>query len=185
MSADAVEKGGKWVAQMMEEKQIAAEKGTIPRGEWRRIIMGKTYNSATASQIASFSHVCDPSDIYGGTVFESLHQTRGGAFILVGDGDHGSPYRRHATSSNDIFGGCAYIPLSESEAKQWMEIRGLTEEYEEVFGLPEEAGETRSEFLVRLPPALVRRVSAAASSGNMSVSAWIQSLIEKAVAPQG
>ena len=108
---------------------------------------------------------------------ETLYQTRGGEFLLVGYGNILTPWVKMRPDGKDSLPGDGFLPLSAEDAKEWMELRGLGDEYAEFFGDGDgdEDVEVAGEFLLRLPPVFARRIIAAAAKENVPVQRWIQS----------
>lgn len=92
-------------------------------------INGLTYNTATASLIASaYSPGYNSSDFNHWS--EDLYRTQKGAFFLAGSGGpmskYAEPAGQHSTS-----GGSRITPLTETEALAWCEQHELEEAIEE------------------------------------------------------
>lgn len=97
----------------------------------KKIINGKKYNTDTAIEIASSG-----PDGLSTTDFryydETLYRKKTGEFFLAGEG-HGMT--KYASSNGNTSGwGEAIIPLSDDEAKEWVEQECDSETYEEIFG---------------------------------------------------
>jgi hypothetical protein len=169
-----------FLSNLLEAHEIDCVKGLWP-SEVRRIIGGKTYNTETATKLASFR---DNSDYDGWRdAFEDLYQTRNGAYFLLGKGGLHSPWSVHTNDGPRQ--GWALVPMHEREARQWCEVRGLHNAYVRLFGEPDEAGPgnaAAAEMVVlRLPPALARQVAASAEKRGFSIQRWIQEAVEKTV----
>lgn len=100
----------------------------------KKIINGKMYNTETAAEVASYSNDCARNDFH---YFEqTLYRKKTGEFFLYGEGGGLSMYARRE------FDGWTYgvriDPLTEAEAKEWMEKHADVEDYIDVFGEPEE-----------------------------------------------
>lgn len=102
----------------------------------KQIINGKTYNTETAECIGSYRSGCGPRDFR--YVREELYRTKKGAYFTAGEG---GPMTSYAVScgDNSWCGGEEIRPISEEEAKEWMEEHCDTEDYINAFGEPEEA----------------------------------------------
>ena len=96
----------------------------------KKIIGGKRYDTATAQKVASDSASCSKSDF--SYYAESLYRTMSGRFYLVGEGGPMSHYAE-AIDSNSWTGGSDLRPLSEKEAREWLEQTGNTEALEDHF----------------------------------------------------
>lgn len=113
----------------------------------KKVINGRVYDTATAKELAvwnndfgvgDFSHEC-----------ETLYQKKTGEFFLHGKG---GPMSRYATpaygSPNGWTGGELVTPLSYEEAQKWAEARLEADEYEAIFGVPEEDEITYVKFKI-------------------------------------
>ncbi len=101
----------------------------------KQIINGKLYNTETAEKLGS--------DSYGyGSDFhhwqEALYRTKGGTYFIAGEGGPLSRYAR-SCGQNETSGGEGIRPLTEAEAREWMEEHCTTDEYVAAFGEPEGA----------------------------------------------
>lgn len=85
----------------------------------KKIINGRKYDTVTANRIDFFSNGLTGFDHY----YEGLYQKRTSEFFLDVD---------------DGYNGERIIPLSEKEAKKWLEEHSDGDTYEEVFGEVEE-----------------------------------------------
>ncbi|WP_162630054.1 hypothetical protein [Azospirillum ramasamyi] len=65
-------------------------------------------------------------------VMEILHRSEKGAFLLVAEGGPSSPWR--ARDDDGFRNGHAYIPLTPDQAQRWLELRGLDEDLDALFG---------------------------------------------------
>lgn len=100
----------------------------------KQIINGKTYNTETAELLGHWSN-----QLYGdfGYCTENLYRTKKGAYFIAGNG---GPLSKYAIPCGNMTrGGSEIIPLTETEAKRWMEKYGDADEYEAAFGPAEEA----------------------------------------------
>lgn len=78
------------------------------------------YNTDTAKRLCSADN--------GGSCRE---------FFLYGEGGPASKYSR-SCGQNEWCGGCDITPMTEQQAREWMEQNATADEYVEVFGEPEE-----------------------------------------------
>lgn len=101
----------------------------------KQIINGKTYNTETATELGHYWNGRSDSDF--SHISESLYRTKNGQYFLAGEG---GPMTRYSRPVGDMTGGGkGIIPLSESEAREWMERYCDADEYIAAFGEPEEA----------------------------------------------
>lgn len=95
------------------------------------IISGLLYRKADATLLAAFHR--DHGDDDWSRLKEELYRTQSGRLFLSVSGGSTSVH------SVDYLGGGQILPLSDSDAKEWLEFRGLVGEYIAIFGLPEAA----------------------------------------------
>ena len=101
----------------------------------RKIVNKKMYNTNTAVEIASCSNDASTSDF--NYYEETLYKKKTGEFFLYGEGNAASKYSR-SCGTNNWCGGWAIKPMTNEEAREWMEKYGDVDKYIEVFGEPEE-----------------------------------------------
>lgn len=100
----------------------------------KKIIDGKKYDTATAEFLASWWNGLVSNDF--AHCSEELYRKRTGEFFLYGEGGPMSGYRR-VIGSNEWSGGEEIRPLTEAEARKWVEEKA-NHHYEEIFGEVEE-----------------------------------------------
>lgn len=162
-----------------KEASVSPAFGGAP-GELKKIIGGKSYNTETATVVATWETTSSPDYEL---IWEFLYQTRNGAFFLVGEGMANTPYGAVLPDCNDRIRGHVLLPLTESQVKCWLEMRELHDEYQEIFGEQEEAGDTNLSshtMTLRLPSVLAQKVKALA--GSESIQSFVQRAIETACA---
>jgi hypothetical protein len=95
----------------------------------KKIINGKKYDTATAECIDSVGegYVGDFSHWR-----EQLCRKRNGEFFLYGWGGPSSRYNRAV--GNGWIGGEEIIPMTDDEAREWIERNSDAEVYEQLFG---------------------------------------------------
>lgn len=101
----------------------------------KKVINGKMYNTETANYIAS-----NRSDYYKNDFRyfeEDLYQKKTKEFFLYGYGGAASKYAE-SLSSGGFIDGEKIIPLSENEAREWVEKNLEADKYTEIFGTCEE-----------------------------------------------
>ena len=98
----------------------------------KKIIKGKVYDTDTAKLLGADG---------GGDGFsswsEELYQKRTGEFFIEGEG---GPATKYAVScgQNQWRGGTKIIPLSAQAAREWAEEHLDADDYEAIFGIPDE-----------------------------------------------
>ena len=100
----------------------------------KKIINGKKYDTDTAEYMLGY--VSDSGDL--AYTKEDLYRKKNGEYFIVGEGGPKSKYRIVRYEGCYYSGGPNVIPISESQAKEFVEIHGVAEEYERIFGKVEE-----------------------------------------------
>ncbi len=136
----------------------------------KRIIDGKTYNTETATQIASVDND-DYSVPYEAGAY--LYQTRFGAFFLF------SYYEGHGEDDYEKI-----EPFTPDQAREWLEknVSYRVDLIEKLFGTMPEAGSGESKFTLRMPDSLRDRLAERAKANNQSLNAWIVRCLEACAA---
>ena len=96
----------------------------------KRIINNKRYDTATATEIASWENGFSSNDFH--YCEETLYRTKNGAFFLVGEGGALSAYSQ-SCGSNSRCGGSELLPFSEKETREWLEDHEHVDELERFF----------------------------------------------------
>jgi len=135
----------------------------------KRIIEGKTYNTETATQLASWSSTGNPDlaqhPEHGGILF----QTRFGAYFVVQYDEGQDPWDDNYEK---------LIPLEPEQALRWAEKHCSADEVEGIFGEMPEAGDAEAKLTLRMPEALRKRLVALAEARRQSLNAWIVRCLE-------
>lgn len=100
------------------------------------IVDGKIYDTKTATEVAAFEHY--PSDNYY-LMEEHLYQKKNGKLFLTAHGMGGTPYGYREKHGSDYCCGHVLLPLTDEQAKTWLEMRELVDEHIEIFGCPDES----------------------------------------------
>jgi hypothetical protein len=95
-----------------------------------QIIDGRRYNTATATEIASYWNGLSLSDFH--TLTETLYRTPKGAFFLVGSGGALTSYSK-SCGNNSYCGGTRWTVLSDEDAFKWLQDNEYTEQLETLF----------------------------------------------------
>jgi hypothetical protein len=93
-------------------------------------INGKTYNTETASPIASAGYPGSVTDFQNWD--ESLYLTAKGSYFLHGSGGPMSAYAE-PVGNNGMGGGSRIIPMTKAEALAWCEQRECQDAIEQHF----------------------------------------------------
>ena len=101
----------------------------------KKVIEGKLYNTETADSLAEWGNGLCYTDF--NFLSETLYRTKKGKFYLHGCGGARTRY-------SEAYGNCRgegedIVPLSEAEARKWVEEKFDGDKYIEIFGQPEEA----------------------------------------------
>ena len=101
----------------------------------RKVINGRTYNTATSKVIGGWDNGRSYNDFE--YCKETLYKNTKGAYFLVGKGGGNSKYGEwHGNSGGP---GEELKPMTTTEAQEWAEEHLDVDEYEEEFGIQEEA----------------------------------------------
>lgn len=95
----------------------------------RKIINGKLYDTETAREVASFESNFARNDF--SFYEETLFRKRNGEFFLSGKGGPMSHYAKREIGG--MTGGEAIIPLTEEEARRWLEDNADVDTYLKYF----------------------------------------------------
>lgn len=105
----------------------------------KKIIEGRVYNTETAKLLGEFSY-SNSRDFNHFT--EELYRTKSGAYFIHGEGGPASRYSKQV-EQNSWTGGQEIRAVSPQGARAWAEANLTADEYAEIFGEPEEAGDER------------------------------------------
>lgn len=99
----------------------------------KKIINGRKYDTTTATEIGSWDNGRYRDFRY---CAETLYRKRTGEFFIHGEGGPLSDYCSYTgTMRGD---GENIVPLTESDAREWVERHLTADEYEAIFGETEE-----------------------------------------------
>ena len=142
----------------------------------KRIIDGVTYNTETATLIYRDALEGSWNDYKWQS--ESLYKTRSGRFFLHGEGGAGTKYGK-AVSTTSRAGGEQIKPISEDDARRWLEQFEAPDEIcPELFPGAEET-ETESVIYLRVPSFLKTKLEAKAKEQGKSLNALLMRTIEE------
>lgn len=140
----------------------------------KKIINGKVYDTATAQCVGEWSNG------YTRRVpmwhEEALFRKRTGEFFIYGEGGHRSQYAKEV-GTRQWSSGERIMPLTWDEARGWAEEKLSADEYEGIFGEVAE-DETRQTLTVSLSAASIERGKRFAARSGISISAFIEMLID-------
>lgn len=84
----------------------------------KKIVDGKRYDTETAEEIAYYSNDLYTTDF--GWYEETLYRTKNGNWFIAGEGGAMTGYSRPC-GNNGSCGGSDIRPLTNNEAKEWLE----------------------------------------------------------------
>lgn len=100
----------------------------------KKIINGKKYDTETATEICENEPIPNRTNFYW--YREVLYKKKNGEFFIYGNGGPASKYCE--SGRNWACTGSKILPLSEQDAKYFVERFGTVEIYEALFGETEE-----------------------------------------------
>ena len=136
----------------------------------KKIINNKVYDTETAQELASWASTWDTPDFYH--VCETLYRKRTGEYFLYGAGGPMTQYAR-TIGQNEWSGGEKIIPLSAENARNWAEEHLDGDEYESIFGLPDEDADPVM-LSVMLPADLSALIRQKAVEKGISLTAYVE-----------
>lgn len=139
----------------------------------QKIIRGKRYDTDTAQKVCSVDNGLPESDF--DALCEQLYIKRTGEFFLYGYGGARTAYAE--ADGNMWTSGERIVPLSEADAKAFVEEHGTPEVYEQYFGEASE-GETRTTII--LSETAKKKLQRLALEKRVSISQIVERLIENA-----
>lgn len=99
----------------------------------KKIINGRKYDTTTATEIGSWDNGLYLDFCY---CAETLYRKKTGEFFIHGEGGPSSKYCSY--DGNMCKSGENIVPLTESDAREWVERHLTADEYEAIFGEVEE-----------------------------------------------
>lgn len=107
----------------------------------KKIINGKRYDTDTAEFIGKWENIYNSADLQ--YECEELYRKKTGEFFMYGEGGPASSYAVQ-TGTTSWSGSCKITPITENEAKKWVEENLDADYYEKLFELEEEGNITFS-----------------------------------------
>lgn len=139
----------------------------------KKVINGKVYDTDKAQRVAEWDNGKWSDRLY--RCCEDLYRKRTGEFFLYGYGGPGSKYS--VSLGNDNWsGGEKIIPLTYEAARKWAESHLDGDKYDAIFGEIVE-DESRVAITISISVAAAEKAKRAAAKADMSLSAYIESLI--------
>lgn len=141
----------------------------------RKIINGKLYDTEKAHLVGSDSGNVGTFQQWE----ESLYLKKTKEFFLYGSGGPASKYA-HSIGLNQWSGGEKIIPLNLHAARKWVEEHLDADDYERIFGLPDEDAEDVA-LNIRIPAALSAKLKLHATEKACSITTLVIDLLENAL----
>lgn len=138
----------------------------------KKIIDGRRYDTSSAKEMASDSYMT-PRDFHYWR--ETLYRKMSGEYFLHGVGGPASKYAV-STGQNQWSSGEKIIPLSLEAAQKWAEEHLDGDEYEEIFGIVDEADKKRTVCL-SLSESVIEIIKRNSVAENKSMSDYIADLV--------
>jgi|SRR5665648_187454 len=142
----------------------------------RKIINGRTYNTATSKAIGEWWNGLSMNDFQH--CYETLYKNTKGAYFLHGEG--GALSRYAVSNGNSTSGSEQITPLTKDEAMEWAEKRLEADEYESEFGEQEEAGSdltTRERVNLTLDSGIMTNLRNLSKSSGVPMSTMVDRAI--------
>lgn len=139
----------------------------------KQIIKGKKYDTNTATLLGEMSH-SNPRDF--GYVHEELYIKRTGEYFLFGEGGAMTKYRTWI-DNNSWTGGEKITPITEQDAREWVEQNLDADDYERIFGKVYEDG-TMVIRTYSVPAYIAEKLKKEALNKGVSASQLLCDLIE-------
>ena len=138
----------------------------------KKIIKNKVYDTATAKKLGEW----DNGHYYNDFAYcgEALYQKKTGEFFIYGEGGALSKYAERC--GNDTCGSEVITPVSYDRAREWAEKKLDADEYISIFGEPQE-DDSRQSVNISLSAQKAAQLKQAAAKAGMTVSAYVESLI--------
>ena len=140
----------------------------------KKIINGRVYDTETAKELGVDSY-SNPRDFHYWR--ERLYQKRTGEFFLYGEGGPMSRYAR-AIEQNSWSGGEQIMPLSVKAAREWVEEHLSADDYEAIFGLPDEDAED-AVLYAKIPAQIMAKLKARAAENGTSITEIVTAILKK------
>lgn len=141
----------------------------------KKIINNKVYDTDKASELGQDEYP-DGRDFH--YWMEALYQKRTGEYFIYGKG---GPLSRYAVNTGAGWtGGERITPVTAATAREWVEEHLSAEDYERIFGLPDEDAEPVA-MNIQLPAVLMAEVRAKAADQGVSLTAYVEAALKTAI----
>lgn len=139
----------------------------------KKVINGRLYNTDTAKELATYDYG-SPADFSHFT--ETLYRKRNGEYFIYGEGGPASRYAQRAYGDDAFIGGEKIVPMKLEAARKWGERALDGDEYEKIFGRPDEDGEMQN-LHVQVDGEQYRQLKDRAVQDDTSVAGVIRSAL--------
>ena len=136
-----------------------------------KVIDGKRYDCRSAQLVAEYEHL-NRRDF--GWYREELYRRKTGDFFIAGEGGPASSYRK-TISKNEWTGGEKIIPLSDEEAKKWVEAHCDGQMYDLLF--PENENPGKTTVSLKMSNSVLFSIKELANAEHKSVSETVEKLL--------
>lgn len=176
ISVEQHQTGNRQIEQWQDPDSIWQGQGRAPYN-FRAVIGGETFNTNTAELLADYEYrtreCCYDQ-------WETLYQTKKGAFFLVGEGQPLSIFNSKLEDCHDYTMGHQLIPLTAAQTRQWLEVRGLNDELDEIFGAVDDADDNADSctVMVTIPQGLSQRLRDWSEGKCQSIQQAVREAIE-------
>ena len=153
----------------------------------KRIIDGKTYNTATSTRLCARIYEGGAEYADSGSTMpieestrrgEILYRTRHGAFFTLCWDEN--PFHEPGHGDWLLY---QVRPQTDAHAQAFLEACDKTDLIEQIFGDMPEAGSTEARITLRMPDSLKARIDARAKAERRTTNQWIVRCIELCLAP--
>lgn len=139
----------------------------------KKVINGKRYDTETAEFIGKWENIYNSADLQYES--EELYKKKTGEFFMYGSGGPASNYAVQ-TGTNSWSGSCKITPITEDEAKKWVEKYLDGDTYENLFEIEKE---DNIAFSLLLPENLYNRLKNESEKTGESMKDIIVESLEK------
>jgi hypothetical protein len=140
----------------------------------KKVINHALYNTETAKLLGVWAN--------GGTwrdfehMEEQLFRTKSGKYFIFGEGGPMTQYAK-SEGNNSWTGGRNIEPMSPAAAADWAQEHLTADEFAEIFGEPDEAGDDREALNLNVPANVKARLEQMRSETGKSISQIVVDLV--------
>lgn len=141
----------------------------------KKIIEGRVYNTETAKLLGEYTYSNRRDFNY---YSEELYRTKSGAYFIYGEGGPASRYSKQV-EQNSWTGGREIKAMSPQGARAWAEEHLDADEYAEIFGEPDEAGDERVALNLTISASTKAKLERMREETGRSISQIVEDMIEQ------